>query len=150
MKKILFTITLTLLLAILIAAAQNAAPGQTERPKQPSITPADKPSGLAAEVQICTSITDRACTGGAATFDASVGKLYCWSQITGGTGDGSIKHVWSHAGKVVAEVSLAIKGSRWRTWSAKTIPADWTGEWEVKVVDAAGAELKSVKFIVGK
>jgi hypothetical protein len=158
MKKILSVLALALLLAFAVVVAQDSTkskadqPAQTERPKQTPVTPAEKPAtgSLAAEIQICTSITDRACTGGATTFDANVGKLYCLSQITGGTGDGTIKHIWSHAGKVVAEVPLTIKGSRWRTWSSKTIPASWTGEWTVRVVDASGAELKSVTFTVGK
>ena len=145
-----------ILLLAFAAAAQDSTKAKEEtpaqKPTQTSVTPAEKPATgtMAADVQICTSITDRACTGGATTFDANVGKLYCFSQITGGSADVTIKHIWSHAGKVVAEVPLTIKGSRYRTWSSKTIPASWTGEWTVKVVDADGAELKTVTFTVGK
>ncbi len=156
MKKLIVVLGIAALLFSGLVVAQDTTKAKTEppaqKPKQTSVTPAEKPAaaGLATEVQICTSITDRACTGGATTFDANVGKLYCWSQITGGSADMTIKHIWSHGGKVVAEVPLTLKSSKYRTWSSKTIPASWTGEWEVKVVDASGAELKTVTFTVGE
>lgn len=156
MKKILVVTGIVVLLLSAFAIAQDTTKPKTEppaeRPKQAPVTPFEEPAaaGLAADVQVCTSITDRACTGGAATFDANVGKLYCWSQITGGSADMTIKHIWSHGGKVVAEVPLTLKSSKYRTWSSKTIPASWTGDWEVKVVDPSGAELKTVTFTVGK
>jgi hypothetical protein len=131
-----------LLLSAVVAASQDANPTE---PAQTTTA-----SALTAELQICTEITDRACTGGATTFDASVGMLYCWSQINGGSGEATIKHIWSHAGKVILEVPLTIKGNRWRTWSSKNIAASQTGEWEVKVVDASGNTIKSVTFTVGE
>ena len=155
MKSLITFATLVLVLAT-FSVAQDSTKAKTEAPAQKptptSVNPGEKPAtgALTADVQICTSITDRACTGGATTFDANVGKLYCLSQITGGSADVTIKHIWSHGGKVVAEVPLTIKGSRWRTWSSKTIPASWTGEWTVKIVDANGTELKTVTFTVGK
>jgi len=142
MTRIFHAIIMILLLSATIAFSQDTRPTE---PAQAATT-----SALAAEVQICTEITDRACTGGALAFDANVGKLYCWSQITGGSGEAIIKHIWSHAGKVVLEVPLTIKGNRWRTWSVKNIPANLTGEWEVKVVDASGNAIKSVTFTVGE
>ncbi|MCX6832663.1 MAG: DUF2914 domain-containing protein [candidate division Zixibacteria bacterium] len=142
MTRILFTTMMIILLSATIAVSQDTKPTESAQ----TITT----SALTAEVQICTEITDRACTGGATTFDASVGKLFCWSQITGGAGEMTIKHIWSHAGKVVLEVPLTIKGNRWRTWSSKNIAANQTGEWEVKVVDASGNTIKSVIFTVGE
>ena len=142
MIRIFLTIMMTLLLSAAVAVSQDTKP--TEPAQTATI------SALAAEVQICTEITERACTGGALAFDASVGKLYCWSQITGGSGEATIKHIWSHAGKVVLEVPLTIKGNHWRTWSSKNIAASQTGEWEVKVVDASGNTINSVTFTVGE
>ncbi|MGH7481332.1 MAG: DUF2914 domain-containing protein, partial [Longimicrobiales bacterium] len=45
---------------------------------------------------------------------------------------------------------LTARGPRWRTWSSKDVPADWTGDWTVRVLDANGAELESVSFTVGE
>jgi hypothetical protein len=142
MIRVTLTTIMILLLSATIAVSQDNKP---TTPATPTTT-----SALTAEVQICTEITERACTGGAVTFDASVGKLYCWSQINGGSGETAIKHIWSHAGKVALEVPLTIKGNRWRTWSSKNIATSQTGEWEVKVVDEAGNTIKSVTFTVGE
>lgn len=104
---------------------------------------------MAAEVQVCTGITDKMPTGAATSFGADVGSLYCWCKITGGSGETTIKHVWSHDGKEMASIELAVKGASWRTNSQKKILPQWTGNWEVKIVDASGATLKSVSFTVG-
>ena len=107
-------------------------------------------SPLKSEIQVCTSITDRNPVGAATTFVPEVGQIYCWSKITGGSGEQAISHVWSLGGKVMAEVPLTIKGESWRTWSAKKILPSWTGEWEVKVKDSAGNTLASTTFVVGE
>ena len=134
MKRIILpTIAIAILLAT-VAIAQDSQPVGA--------------SGLTAKVEICTQVADRECTGSAATFPASVGQLYCWSEVSGGSGETTIKHVWSHAGKVVLEVPLTIKGKRWRTWSNKNILPHLTGEWEVRVVDASGNTIGSAKFTV--
>jgi hypothetical protein len=135
-RIILSTIATTLLLAA-VAVAQDAKPAE-----------ATSTSGMTAKVEICTQVTNRECSGGAATFPASVGQLYCWSEVSGGSAEMTIKHVWSHAGKVVLEVPLTIKGNRWRTWSNKNILPHMTGEWEVKVVDASGNAIGASKFTI--
>lgn len=142
MTRNFLAIIMTLLFSSTVAVSQDAKPSE--------VAQTTAASTLTAEIQICTEITDRTCTGSALTFDAGVDKLHCWSQITGGSGEMTIKHIWSHAGKVVLEVPLTIEGSRWRTWSSKNIPANLTGEWEVKVVDASGNTINSVTFTVGK
>jgi hypothetical protein len=141
MTRIVPVIILILLLTTAAAFSQDTKSAQPSPTNAPALT---------ADVQICTEITDRACAGGATAFDANVGKLYCWSQVTGGSGEATIKHIWSHAGKVLLEVPLTVKGNRWRTWSSKNIAASQTGEWEVKVVDASGNTIKSVTFTVGE
>ena len=47
-------------------------------------------------------------------------------------------------------VDLPVKSASWRTYSSKTIPEYWTGDWEVRVVDAEGNTLASIPFTVGK
>jgi hypothetical protein len=106
-------------------------------------------SALKAEIQVCTGVTDRTPVGAGTTFGTDAGQVYCWSKVTGGTGEETIKHVWMFGGKVVAEVPLTIKGSSWRTWSAKKVLPSMTGEWEVKVVDAAGNTVASATFTIG-
>jgi hypothetical protein len=134
------TIIITLGLLLCMAAVGLA---QTEQKSTPAST-------LKAEAQVCTSVADRTPQGAATSFGTDVGQVYCWCKVTGGTGEESIKHIWSHSGKVVAEVPLTIKGSSWRTWSAKKIMPSLTGDWEVKVVDAAGNTLATATFTIGE
>jgi len=55
--------------------------------------------------------------------------------------------VWSH-GPHTFNVPLEIGGSPWRTWSAKTIPPVWTGEWTVEVQDAQGSSIAHATFTI--
>jgi hypothetical protein len=88
-------------------------------------------------------------TGGATSFNDDVGTLHCWSKITGAHGETTIKHIWMRDGKEMATVELSVKGDPWRTFSQKKIAPQWTGNWEIKVVDADGTTLKSISFTVG-
>jgi hypothetical protein len=45
---------------------------------------------------------------------------------------------------------LPVRSIAWRTYSEKKILPQWTGNWEVKVVDTTGATLTSVAFTIGK
>ena len=106
-------------------------------------------SALTVEAQLCTGIDERMPTGAAESFDANVEKVYLWCQVTGAADTTVVKHVWSYEGKEIATVELPVKSTAWRTWSYKTILPEWTGNWEVKVLDAAGDVLKAVPFTVG-
>jgi Protein of unknown function (DUF2914) len=102
---------------------------------------------LKAEAQLCTGVQDRMPTGMADSFSPEVGQVYLWCKITGATDPNTIiKVVWSYQGKEKATVELAVKSSSWRTWSAKKILPEWTGDWSVKVVDASGNVLKELSF----
>ena len=52
-------------------------------------------------------------------------------------------------GDEMATVELPVRGSAWRTYSYKTIPPQWAGDWVVKVVDANDNVLKAIPFKVG-
>jgi len=104
-------------------------------------------SGITVEIAIGKGITDRMPTDTASAFPADVGTLVCWTRVTGAEGQ-KITHVWTH-GPHADTVSMTIGGSPWRTYSRKTIPADWTGEWKVEVHDSTGAVVGSKTFTVG-
>jgi len=108
-------------------------------------TPAQ--SELKAELAVCTSVVDRTPQGTDTTFALSVGSLYCWSKVTGSSGETTVTHVWMHNGEVVAQVPLVVRSSSWRSWSQKNLYG-LTGNWEVKVVDATGNTLGRVVFTV--
>ena len=83
------------------------------------------------------------------SFPANVGEVSFYTLIEGDFGERVVEHVWIWNGDEVARVSLTVRGPRWRTWSSKTIPADWTGPWEARIEDSSGAVLASVPFRVG-
>ena len=104
-------------------------------------------AGVTVQIAIGKSIADRMPADTGSAFPADVGSLVCWTLITGGAGQ-TITHVWTH-GPHSAEVKLTVGGSPWRTYSRRTVPADWTGEWKVDVKDSTGAVLGSKTFTVG-
>ncbi len=91
---------------------------------------------------------DLALTGEAQTFPAGTGRIFCRTLITGAEEPTTITHVWYREGKTMARVELAVGSSRWRTKSSKRLLPEWTGEWEVRVLDAAGTVLGSATFTV--
>jgi len=101
-----------------------------------------------AEAMICTSVIDRVPAGADTVFPDTVGVLYCFTKIEGAKAPTTISHVWYYQDKKMAEVSLNVGGSCWRTWSSKRILKEWTGPWRVDVTTKDGTVLKSLTFKV--
>lgn len=100
----------------------------------------------AERVVVCSGIEEREPAGVAERFPADVGRVYCFSELTGVEASEVIHHVWYWEGTEVARIPLPVEAGRFRTWSLKTIPPAWTGSWRVVVEDAAGDALAEVKF----
>ena len=139
MKRVC-TIALVSLSLVAPLAAQDTTQAAPSGPSAPSVT-------VDAAV-VAKSVADRVPQDSGTAFPADVGQLVCWTKVSGASG-AAIHHVWFHADSQVGDVELQVGGSPWRTWSRKTIPADWTGAWHVEVRDAAGTVLKRVDFTVG-
>ena len=78
---------------------------------------------------------------------SSVKALYCFTRISAPQGtDTSIKHVWYLNDEVVAEDTMPVKGSHWRTYSRKGVEKGVSGEWRCEALDSEGNLLKSVSF----
>ena len=101
-----------------------------------------------AEGVIATAVADRAPVNVADSFSADVGRLYCYTRITGAAEGSSVTHVWIKDGREMARVQLSVRSNDWRTWSSKAVMPEWSGAWQVDVLDSAGALLKSVPFTV--
>jgi len=98
---------------------------------------------------VATGIEDREPIGESTTFSADVGTVYFFTEITGDFDETRIHHVWLREGEEVARVPLTVRGPRWRTWSSKQIPPDWSGNWTVRVVLGDDQVLGTVDFTVG-
>lgn len=98
------------------------------------------------EIAITTQVSERTPVDAIQAYPATVERLFCFSRITGATGDVSIVHVWYLHGVEMSRIELPVRSSDWRTWSSKTIFPGSAGEWKVDVLDGEGTLLKSVSF----
>jgi hypothetical protein len=129
-------------------------PGDTTMPEQPAdVEVPEKPMmpepTLAVDSIACgIAVTDRELEGQSQTFPDTVQKVFCWTYVTATRVPATIEHVWYHGDEEVARVPLEIKYIRTRTWSSKTIPPEWIGNWKVEVVDLKGNVLATAPFTV--
>lgn len=98
------------------------------------------------EAVITTGLEDRHPVDTGEIFPASVGRLYCFTEITGASAEGTVTHVWSWEGREMARVELPVRSVQWRTWSSKTLLPEWIGNWKVEVLDENGARLRVIPF----
>ncbi len=99
------------------------------------------------EAEIAEAIVDMMPQNPGTDFASEVGAVVCWTRVVGAEGS-EIQHVWIH-GDMEFPVTLAVNGSPWRTWSRKTIPPEWAGEWRVEIRDGQGNLLETLTFTIG-
>lgn len=126
-------------LALLVLAAGSLAAQEAPASSQLRVTRA----------VVATGVEDREPVGEAESFPASVGTLYFYTVFEGDFAETTLEHVWLREGEEVARVPLRVRGPRWRTWSTKQVPTDWTGNWTAQVVAADDQVLSTVSFVVG-
>ena len=144
-------IALPLILALTApAVAQDTTPPAPEPPPAAAAAPsAPAASAVTVEAVVARSVMDRAPVDTGTAFPADVGQLVLWTKVSGASGS-MVRHVWFHGETEVGNVELSVSASPFRTWSRKTVPAEWTGGWHVEVRDAAGAVLQRIDFTVGQ
>ncbi len=139
----------------LLAGGGLAAQDTTKAaPAAPAAAPAQPASASVSvdEAAVAKNVVDRVPQDTGSVFPVDVGQLVFWTKVSGAPAgaETTIHHVWFHGDTQVGDVELHVGGSPWRTWSRKTVPADWTGAWHVEVRDAAGTVVKRVDFTVGQ
>jgi Protein of unknown function (DUF2914) len=140
-------LTLALLLGVVPPVA---AQDTTKAAPPPAAPPAAAPASAATvEAVLARSVVDRAPHDTGTAFPDSVGTLFLWMRVSGGSRL-TLHHVWFHGDEQVSDVALEIGGSPWRTWSRKSIPVEAKGAWHVEIRDEAGAVLKRIDFTVGQ
>jgi hypothetical protein len=136
-------------IALVIALAAPLAAQDTTQTPPPAPAAAPAASAVTVEAVVARSVMDRAPMDSGTAFPADVGQLVLWTRVSGAAGS-VIRHVWFHGETEVGNVELTVTASPYRTWSRKTVPADWTGAWHVEVRDAAGAVVQRIDFTVGQ
>jgi len=107
MKK-LFSILFVLALLAAVSLVQVAMVKAQEEP--------------AVEVEvgvICRDVQEREPVDAGTEFEATVGKLFCYTKIVGAQMPIEITHVWYHGETEMARVNLPVEAASWRTWSTK-------------------------------
>jgi type II secretory pathway predicted ATPase ExeA len=100
------------------------------------------------EAAICKDVVRLAPVRSGTRFAASLGKLYCFTRVTGAKSPTRITHVWYLEGTEKSRVNLAVNSANWRTYSMKIIRSSQVGAWQVEVLDSAGTVLKTLEFEV--
>lgn len=95
-----------------------------------------------------TAIDNREPVDEVSSIDTDSSKIYYFTEIKG-LKDQRISHRWEQNGEVQATVNFDIGGDRWRVWSSKNLQPEFTGEWQVMVVDEAGNVLAQNTFNYG-
>lgn len=162
MKKLIISLLVALTVTVVglqaVCPAQEAA-GQTQEPAMQTEEPAMQSEETTGETQelpelevsvaaVCKDVIDLEPVDAGTSFSATVGKLYCFTRITGAESPTQITHVWYFDGSERARVDLAVNSINWRTYSSKIIQEHEQGAWRVDVLDAEGNVLKTLEFQV--
>ncbi len=147
MRKLIILILVVVTMCLgMQATCQAQEPAmQTQEPASEVQQAAQLEVSVAA---ICKDVIDREPDGYGTSFPVSVGKLYCFTKITGALSPTQITHVWSFDGNERARVDLAVNAASWRTYSSKIIQPHELGAWSVDVLDSGGNVLKRLEFEV--
>jgi hypothetical protein len=160
MKTFITIVTLSLSFSFVSCASKKASTPQPATGKTAKETAASKPTAEKAKpvasatedgvtvvsAVACRSVNGRSPVGEAESFPPDVGRVYLFTQVNSESPKTSIQHIWSYNGKKMAEVTLPINGSNWRTYSSKSIDPSMKGDWKVDVTTTKGTVLKSANF----
>jgi len=100
------------------------------------------------EVTFCTGVEERTPVGADTEFSNTVGRVWCFTKITGADDPTTVVHVWYFNDEEKARVDLAVNSNSWRTWSSKQVVETWTGQWRLEVESADGTVLKTAEFAI--
>ena len=126
------------LLAVLSLGGTAVAQAPEQQTGAPKLDQVEK-------IALGTGVEARELVGEATEFDASIGRIYCWTKIISQNVPTSIKHVWYADEENAGEVSLNVQYPSTRTWSSKAIKP---GKWRVDVLSETGEVLASTDFTV--
>ena len=161
MKKLIipFLLVVAMFIGLQTLGQAQQSSGQAQEPamqpkeptgemQQPAMQEQMAPELEVSVAAICKDVVDHEPVDSGISFPATVGKLYCFSKITGAQSPTHVTHVWSFDGTERARVDLAVNAISWRTFSSKIIQEHELGAWRVEILDAAGNVLKTLDFEV--
>ena len=141
------------------AATEEGAPSfePSEMETAPSLEASEAKAAPPAELPVisaravargsfATAIVEREPVDSITSLGSDTDRVYYFNEFVGLDGR-RVTHRWEYQGQLMAEVPIAISGSRWRAYSSKNLFAGWLGEWTVSVVDESGAVVRTDRFV---
>lgn len=128
------------------APQEKASIQETASQEKASIQ--ENPSIQIARTAICTDVVEREPVEIGESFNSSVGKLFCFTNIVGVNTPIEITHAWYFGDAEMARVNLPVRSPNWRTYSSKIILAREIGNWRVDVIGPDGKVLKTLEFTI--
>ncbi|MDP6944977.1 MAG: DUF2914 domain-containing protein, partial [Myxococcota bacterium] len=75
--------------------------------------------------------------------------VWAWTAVANRGETAPVTMLWRRDGVVRSRMTLEVgKSPRWRTWSRRTLRGHDVGAWQVEVLDAQGAILRTLSFEV--
>ena len=96
--------------------------------------------------QFTTGIDAREPVDQVEQLSVSAGKVYFFTELLD-LSDEYVTHRWKYNGEVMAEIGFNVGGNRWRVWSSKNVAPEWTGTWQVDVVDVNETVIDSKQIV---
>lgn len=103
-------------------------------------SPAIAADGTITRAQFTSAVLDREPVDEITTVDSDTGSVFFFTEFRNFEGT-TASHRWIYNGEVRFELSFKIRGSRWRVYSQKSLPAEWLGDWKVEIVAEDGTVL---------
>ena len=148
------------LLVCVVNAQQTNQTAQKVKPQstlttnaKPAVQKSQMPQKLkemtATRAVICLNINDHEPEDVGESFPPHVKRLYCFTEIQSSGESAEIQHRWYWKDELMGTMPLKINSARFRTYSAKSIPATATGDWRVAVVNSHNEEvIQIIKFMI--
>ncbi|MDH3229083.1 MAG: DUF2914 domain-containing protein [Alphaproteobacteria bacterium] len=109
-------------------------------------SPAVAVEGTISRAQFTSAVLDREPVDEITSIDSRTGSVFFFTEFRNFEGTNA-SHRWIYNGEVKFELSFKIRGSRWRVYSQKTLPAEWLGDWKVEIVTEEGTVLAAHNLI---
>jgi len=125
LSKILFPLYLLFLFTVFLPEQRNAVADE-------AMPYSEK---IKLDIKTAREVIDRTPVDIDTVFNNNVGRVYCWSAVTGVEDSLQIYHIWNYEGQEMARVPIKIVGSYFRAFTFQTITSNMIGEWTVYIID---------------
>ncbi|MBD3619718.1 MAG: DUF2914 domain-containing protein [Chromatiales bacterium] len=102
-------------------------------------------TGSVARARFTSAVDNREPVDDLSRVENDIRTVYFFTELMDMDGQ-TVIHRWRYDGNVMAEVDFAVGGPRWRVSSSKNLLPEWTGTWEVDVLNANGEVVETRSF----